>query len=212
MDDATLVTVAGPRSRAPARRGQPARLPRLDHPLPDRRGDGGARGRERGIYYGRYGTPTTFALEEALAALEGGHRSIVVGSGKTAITSTLLALLAAGDHLLMADTVYAPTRHFCDRHADPLRHRDHLLRPRDRRRHRRADPPRDPARLHRERRARSPSRCRTSRPSPRPRTPRGCLVVMDNTWASPAVLQAVRAWAPTSRSRRRPSMSAATPT
>ena len=48
-----------------------------------------------------------------VATLEGGHRSIVVGSGKTAITSMLLALLRSGDHLLVADTVYAPTRHFC---------------------------------------------------------------------------------------------------
>ena len=67
----------------------------------------------QGTSYGRYGTPTTFGLEEALAALEGGDRSIVVGSGKTAITSMLLALLRSGDHVLVADTVYAPTRHFC---------------------------------------------------------------------------------------------------
>ena len=66
-----------------------------------------------GTYYGRYGTPTTAALEEAVAQLEGGDRAIVVGSGKTAITSMLLALLRTGDHLLVADTVYAPTRNFC---------------------------------------------------------------------------------------------------
>ena len=47
----------------------------------------------QGTYYGRYGTPTTSALEEAVAELEGGDRSIVVGSGKTAINSMLLALL-----------------------------------------------------------------------------------------------------------------------
>ncbi len=69
---------------------------------------------DRGVYYGRYGTPTTMALQDSLAALEGGHRSLVVGSGKTAITSTLLALLQAGDHLLVADSAYAPTRRFCD--------------------------------------------------------------------------------------------------
>lgn len=67
----------------------------------------------QGVYYGRYGTRTTMALEEAVAALEGGYRSIVVGSGKTAITSTLLALLKSGDHILMTDSVYAPSRHFC---------------------------------------------------------------------------------------------------
>jgi cystathionine beta-lyase len=67
-----------------------------------------------GTYYGRYGTPTTFALQEAVAWLEGGHASIAVGSGKTAITAMLLAVLRAGDHLLVTDSVYAPTRVFCD--------------------------------------------------------------------------------------------------
>jgi cystathionine beta-lyase len=67
----------------------------------------------RGVYYGRNGTPTTFALEDAVAALEGGARAIALGSGKTAITSTLLALLERDDHLLVADSVYAPTRMFC---------------------------------------------------------------------------------------------------
>lgn len=66
------------------------------------------------VQYGRYGTPTTFALEEAVAALEGGHKAIAVGSGKTAITATLLALLAAGDHILITDSVYGPTRRFAD--------------------------------------------------------------------------------------------------
>ena len=67
----------------------------------------------RGVYYGRNGTPTTFALEDGVAALEGGARAIALGSGKTAITSTLLALLERCDHLLVADSVYAPTRMFC---------------------------------------------------------------------------------------------------
>ena len=68
-----------------------------------------------GTRYGRRGTPTTFALEQAVAALEGGYRSIAVPSGLSAITTTLLAFLEQGDHLLMADSVYAPTRRFCDR-------------------------------------------------------------------------------------------------
>ncbi len=68
----------------------------------------------QGVTYGRYGTPTTFALEEAVAALEGGHKAIAVGSGKTAITATLLALLAEGDHILITDSVYGPTRRFAD--------------------------------------------------------------------------------------------------
>jgi cystathionine beta-lyase len=92
-----------------------------------------------GTRYGRRGTPTTFALEEAVAALEGGWRSIVVPSGLSAITTSLLAFLKAGDHLLMVDTVYAPTRRFCDTvlarlgietsYYDPLADITSLLRP-----------------------------------------------------------------------------------
>lgn len=69
----------------------------------------------RGVYYGRGGTPTTFALEDAVAALDGAHGAVVTGSGKTAIAQALMTFLKAGDHLLMVDTAYAPTRQFCDR-------------------------------------------------------------------------------------------------
>ncbi len=67
-----------------------------------------------GTRYGRRGTPTTFALEEAVAALEGGYRSIAVPSGLSAITTALMAFLKSGDHLLMVDTTYQPTRAFCN--------------------------------------------------------------------------------------------------
>src|SRR5262245_15772017 len=60
--------------------------------------------------YGRYGTPTMFALEEAIAGLEGGGQSIVVSCGAAAITAALLAFIKTGDHVLLADTVYGPTR------------------------------------------------------------------------------------------------------
>ena len=69
----------------------------------------------RGVYYGRGGVPTTFALEDAIAALEGAAGTVVTGSGKTAIAQALLSFLEAGDHLLMVDTAYAPTRQLCDR-------------------------------------------------------------------------------------------------
>jgi len=65
-----------------------------------------------GTYYGRFGTPTTKALEEAIATLEGGHRSVVYPSGLAACAGALLAFLSAGDHLLMSDAVYGPTRNF----------------------------------------------------------------------------------------------------
>jgi cystathionine beta-lyase len=67
-----------------------------------------------GVRYGRFGTPTTFAFEEAMAAVEGGSRSVATSSGLAAITGALLAYLKAGDHLLMVDTAYFPTRKFCD--------------------------------------------------------------------------------------------------
>ncbi|HZF35650.1 MAG TPA: cystathionine beta-lyase [Candidatus Angelobacter sp.] len=68
-----------------------------------------------GVFYGRYGTPTTFALEEAVAALEGGGRALALPSGLAAIGATLMSLLKAGDHLLMVDSVYSPARALCDK-------------------------------------------------------------------------------------------------
>jgi cystathionine beta-lyase len=66
------------------------------------------------VRYGQLGTPTTFALEQAIAALEGGYRTALVPSGLAAVTIALQALVRSGDHILMADTVYGPTRHFCN--------------------------------------------------------------------------------------------------
>ncbi len=63
--------------------------------------------------YGRQGTPTTFAFEEAVTALDGGAGAIATCSGQAAITTTLSGLLRAGDHALIADSAYNPTRRFC---------------------------------------------------------------------------------------------------
>lgn len=68
-----------------------------------------------GTYYGRLGTPTTAALEEAVAALEGGHRTVLAPSGLAACTLALLASVGPGDHVLMTDNVYGPTRGFAAR-------------------------------------------------------------------------------------------------
>jgi cysteine-S-conjugate beta-lyase len=65
------------------------------------------------FHYGIDGTPTTLALAEALAELSGGYRSLVTSSGLSAIAQALLAFLRQGDHILVADTVYGPTRRFC---------------------------------------------------------------------------------------------------
>ena len=66
------------------------------------------------LYYGRYGTPTTFALEDAVAALEGSYGSIALPSGLAAVSCALLAFAGTGDHILMPDSVYDPARHVCD--------------------------------------------------------------------------------------------------
>lgn len=65
--------------------------------------------------YGRHGTPTTAALEEALTALDGGARTVLTPSGYQAVTTAILAFVKAGDHILMVDSVYQPTRAFCDK-------------------------------------------------------------------------------------------------
>lgn len=64
--------------------------------------------------YGRHGTPTTAALEEAISKLECGQRTLLTASGYQAVTTAILAFVKAGDHVLMVDSVYQPTRKFCD--------------------------------------------------------------------------------------------------
>ena len=64
--------------------------------------------------YGTRGTPTTDALCEAIDALEGSAGTVLVPSGLAAVAVPFLAFLSAGDHALIVDSVYFPTRHFCD--------------------------------------------------------------------------------------------------
>lgn len=70
--------------------------------------------RDQPYTYGRKGTPTSRAVETAIAALEGGHDCKISSSGLAAITTTLLAFLKTGEHLLMPDTAYHPARMLCD--------------------------------------------------------------------------------------------------
>ena len=65
--------------------------------------------------YGRRGQPTTRALEEALCSLEGGARTVLTPSGLSACTLAILTACSAGDHILVTDSVYGPTRLFCQR-------------------------------------------------------------------------------------------------
>ena len=64
--------------------------------------------------YGRRGTPAVRALENALTKLEGGADTKLTASGYQAVTTAIMAFVEAGDHVLIADTVYNPTRQFCD--------------------------------------------------------------------------------------------------
>lgn len=68
----------------------------------------------QGYRYGRRGTPTSTALEEAVAAVEGGDRTVSVSSGMAAVATALTAFTRAGDHILMTDSVYGPARAFCN--------------------------------------------------------------------------------------------------
>lgn len=65
------------------------------------------------VTYGRYGSPTHQALEEILCELEGADGAILSSSGLAAITVSLMSFLKAGDHMLLSDSVYGPTRDFC---------------------------------------------------------------------------------------------------
>ena len=71
----------------------------------------------RGRYqYGRRGTPTSEALETALADIEGPQCEAValLPSGLAAISAAVLSVVRAGDHILVTDSAYSPTRKFCD--------------------------------------------------------------------------------------------------
>jgi cystathionine beta-lyase len=88
-------------------------------------------------YYGLHGWPTQWALAEALTKLEPGAAGTALAeSGLAAVTAALCAVLKSGDELLMVDSVYGPTRRFCDgvlarfgigtRYYDPLASADEL--------------------------------------------------------------------------------------
>ena len=69
----------------------------------------------KAMRYGIHGTPTTFAFEDAVTRMEGGYQAVAVPSGLAAITAALCAFVKMGDHLLVTDSAYVPTRLFCDR-------------------------------------------------------------------------------------------------
>ena len=67
------------------------------------------------LKYGRYGTQTNFTLEKAIAEIEGGYNSFITSSGASAINTALIAFLKQGDHMLMVDNAYSPSRGFADK-------------------------------------------------------------------------------------------------
>lgn len=73
-----------------------------------------AGGTQKRFTYGLLGTPTTTSFEEAVAELEGAKRTVVVPSGLNAITTAIQSVVSAGDHVLMTDNAYGPTRRFCN--------------------------------------------------------------------------------------------------
>jgi cystathionine beta-lyase len=72
------------------------------------------RTRRQRYTYGRRGTPTTEALCDIVSALEGAEQTVLTPSGLSACTLPLAAVVGAGDHVLVVDNVYSPTRRFCE--------------------------------------------------------------------------------------------------
>ncbi len=67
------------------------------------------------VGYGRKGTPTTFAFQEAVAELEHGYATFATASGLAAVTTAIMAVCKSGGHLLLVDNVYGPSRSFMDK-------------------------------------------------------------------------------------------------
>ncbi|MGE0072968.1 MAG: cystathionine beta-lyase [Thiomonas sp.] len=73
-----------------------------------------------GYTYGLHGTPTTFTLEERIAALDGGRHCILCPSGLSAIAMIDLALLQQGDSVLLPENVYGPSRELTEKFLSAL--------------------------------------------------------------------------------------------
>jgi cystathionine beta-lyase len=109
MDEETRLIRAGHVERLPAQTVSP----------PVQRGSTVLLPNARALYdgslgYGRAGLAAQFALMEALAELEGARGVQLFSSGLAAMTAGIMAVLKAGDHVLVVDSVYRPVRYFCD--------------------------------------------------------------------------------------------------
>jgi cysteine-S-conjugate beta-lyase len=83
-------------------------------PIPSPPPQAGKHRLDQALVYGVMGGPNHHALEDVIAAIEGGTRCQIVSSGLAAVTTPLLAYLRAGDHCLMPDSIYGPARGFAD--------------------------------------------------------------------------------------------------
>lgn len=140
--------------------------------------------------YGTRGTPTTDALCRAIDALEGSAGTILVPSGLAAITVPFLAFLSAGDHALIVDSVYSPCRHFCDtmltrlgvevEYYDPEIGADieRLIRP-------------NTKLVHTEAPGSNTMEMQDIRAISDAAHKHGCVVTLDNTWATPLYFKAL---------------------
>ncbi|HEX6073467.1 MAG TPA: PLP-dependent transferase, partial [Sphingomicrobium sp.] len=143
---------------------------------------------ELGVYrYGLQGTATHWALSEALTGLEpGAAGTALYSSGLAAITAALLILLSPGDELLAADSIYGPTRKFCDtllkRYGVSTRYYDPLTIP-DIGETTRAIMLESPGSQTMEVQD-VPGICRVARE-------RGIATILDNTWATPLLFPAI---------------------
>ncbi|QEE47731.1 cystathionine beta-lyase [Rhizobium sp. WL3] len=140
--------------------------------------------------YGTRGTPTTDALCRAIDELEGSAGTILVPSGLAAITVPFLAFLSAGDHALIVDSVYSPCRHFCDtmltrlgvevEYYDPEIGADieRLIRP-------------NTKLVHTEAPGSNTMEMQDIRAISEAAHKHGCVVTIDNTWATPLYFKAL---------------------
>lgn len=94
----------------PSTRGSTYRYPSIDAFHTAR----GFNMKPEGIGYGRYGSQTTRELEQSIAALDGAYGAMVTPSGFSAISTAILGCVSTGDHVLMIDNAYDPSRIFCN--------------------------------------------------------------------------------------------------
>ncbi|WP_416908879.1 MAG: cystathionine beta-lyase [Polymorphobacter sp.] len=122
LGEGTRLSVAGREPRATARFVNPpvARASTILFPTLAAL-DAAIANPDKGLYYGRRGTPGIWALEDALTSLEPGAAGTkLYPSGVAAISTALLAVLQSGDELLVTDSAYEPTRLFADQTLKPL--------------------------------------------------------------------------------------------